>query len=92
MGLRQISMKKETDLSNLSLFTLEQEPAISNPSLQLRSSSHVNTIKFPLNYHYNTIILPYFMVLLWYYNGNIMVLLWYYDRRIIGRAQEEEQP
>ena len=32
------------------------------------------------------------MVLLWYYNGNIMVLLWYYDRRIIGRAQEEEQP
>jgi hypothetical protein len=33
MGLRQISMKKETDLSNLSLFTPEQEPAISNPSL-----------------------------------------------------------
>ena len=32
------------------------------------------------------------MVLLWYYYGNIMVLLWYYDRRIIGRAQEEEQP
>ena len=32
------------------------------------------------------------MVLLWYYYGNIMVLLWYYDQRIIGRAQEEEQP
>ena len=45
----------------------------------------------PYKYNKDTIIIPYFMVLLWYYNGNIMVLLWYYHRVYLGGTGEEHR-